>query len=782
MKLPVLLPSRARDFALAASVATMLLCVPAASVRADILITEVLPNVTTTATRGDTVELFNTGPGAIDLTGWTLTDMDNDPVAGVPQDATFAPALLGVAPLAAGDFAVVEFVDSSGTASWQATNYGVRIVAPLEAGSFLGSERDELLLVDDANTPIDFVAWSDSTVVVGADSFEDLSAMTGNVFDYGLTPGPAAWAGIETITTDGEYYTDTVDFTALSAVSTWGGGAIRRRSTAGVFDVASPDAAAQWEAVPRHQASPGNASDDVPAPGGLRPIRVTDDLALWLGQLESTTFPERRIAPLADQMPADFVPADPARRAAWENVLATAMSSDWAATFLAAAAIGYEVVEFLDTVTNETFHVLRERFVPGEPGFTGMGTVVIFNGAGVRANVVLEAPHPVHDGDTLEETALAAGQIRPRVVLIAGANRKNHTTASTCDGSFEGGSPRISDVSHHPDNFFHAAHVWLHANLPGMLAIQFHGFCCPGVGDHAALTDDCVLSNGFESAPPADEIAPILRDRIDAQSFLADGTDLTTAAVFGDDADELGATTSLQSRVSNGVTPGMECTNAAVGASGSFLHVEQDPDVREEPQHILTALIEALDLLEAPPSSTCAALPANGCRQAATGKSSVGLQASGDATKDRFAWKWGRGAATATVDFANPVEGSASYHVCVYDDSPGAQPVLDLPVAPGGTCSGNACWRAVGTKGFVYRNKTGNAQGVTSVKLGSGADGKSRVQVKAGGVSLATPGLPLVPPVTVQLLIDAGLGTECWQTTYIDQPLLNDGTRFRAKQ
>jgi hypothetical protein len=776
-------PTRSPGLRAVASLAACLsVDIAASSARADILITEVIPNVTTNATRGDTVELFNTGPGAVDLTGWVLTDMDNDPVAGVPEDATFAPGLLAVPPLAAGDYAVVEFTDVAGTASSQVTNYGVRIVAPLVAGSFLGSERDELLLVDDTGTPVDFVAWSDSTVVVGADSFEDLSAVTGVVFDYGLTPGSAAWAGIETITTDAEYYADSVDFTAFAAVSGWGGGSIRRRSTAEVFDVGAPDGPAQWEVVPRHQATLGNASDDVPAPGGLRPLRVTDDMALWLGQLESSSFPDRRIAPLADQMPADFVPADLARREAWENVLATAMTSDWAATFLEASSMGYEVVELLDTTSGETFHVLRERFVPGEPGFTGMGTVVFFDGPGVRANLVLEAPHPVHDGETLEETALAAGQIRPRVVLIAGTNRKNHTSDSTCDGSFEGGAPRISDVAHHPDNLFHTSHVWLHANLPAMIAVQFHGFCCPGEAPHEAVVDDCILSNGFESPPPAEQLTQILRERIDAQGFLADGLDLTTAAVFGDDADELGATTNLQARVSNGVTPGTECETAAGSASGTFLHVEQDPDVREEPQHILTALIEALDLLDSPSSSTCTAMPAIDCRQAAAGKSSVSLQASDDGTKDRFAWKWSKGAATDNSDFADPLTGPASYHVCVYDASPEPQPLLDLSVEPGGDCAGKPCWRAVSTKGFRYRNKDGNPDGMTGLKLGSGAEGKSRIQVKAGGLSAATPGLPLTSPVVVQLLIDGGMGVECWQTSYVDEPLLNDSNRFRARQ
>lgn len=47
--------------------------------------------------------------------------------------------------------------------------------------------------------------------------------------------------------------------------------------------------------------------------------------------------------------------------------------------------------------------------------------------------------------------------------------------------------------------------------------------------------------------------------------------------------------------MSNGVIPGTECTTSALVASNRFIHLEQDPDVREEPQHIIDALAIALD-------------------------------------------------------------------------------------------------------------------------------------------------------------------------------------------
>lgn len=751
----------------------------AAVARADILITEVIPNVTTNATRGDVVELFNSGPDPVDLTGWILTDLDPNPVAGVLQDATFAPPALNLPPLAPGAFAVVDFVDNTGTASWQATNYGLRIVAPLTAGSFLGSERDELLLADATHTPVDFVAWSDSNTSVPTDSYQDLAAVTAPTFGYGLVPGPAAWNGPDAIASDADYYAATVDFTAFASVSTWGGGVIRRRSTNGVFAVAEPDGPDQWEAVPRHRATLGNASDDVPTGTGLRPLRVTDDLTSWLSQIRMSSFPDRRLAATANQDPPSFVPASMQRQADWQDVLALAFAGDWDATFAAADPLGYEVVEFLDTSSDQTFFLLRERFIPGEPGFTGMGTYVFYEGPGVREALILQVPHPIFDSNTLEQGALAAPLVRPRLLMIAGTHRNNHPDESGCDGTQSNGDQyRISDVAHHPDNLFHATHVWLTSQLPAAIAIQLHGFCCPGSGSYASLHDDCVLSNGFNAPPPADDFTQLWRARIDAQNFLAGGIDLTTAAVFGDDANVLGATTNLQGRISNGVTLGSECSTPAGGASGRFIHIEQDPDVRAEPLHILNALIEVLDRLASP----CGATPEPSCRQAAPGKAMLQIRDHLVASRDRFLWKWGKGEATELSEFADPPNGAAAYHVCVYDASASPQPLLDLGVAPGGLCGTKACWKATGTKGFAFRDRTAAQDGVTALKLGAGPTGKAKLLAQARGPGLAAPAMPLVPPVVVQLLVEEGGEAECWQTTFEAPLRTNTIDKLRAKQ
>jgi hypothetical protein len=178
--------------------------------------------------------------------------------------------------------------------------------------------------------------------------------------------------------------------------------------------------------------------------------------------------------------------------------------------------------------------------------------------------------------------------------------------------------------------------------------------------------------------------------------------------------------------------------------------------------------------------SPCEAIPAAGCR--APGKSvALAIDKEG-ADRDRFLWKWVKGAATDLADFGDAVNGSATYHVCLYDASMSPQPVLDLGASAGGSCGGVPCWKAAGSKGYRYKDKAGGSDGLTLLKLKSGTAGKAKVLAKAKGDNLSVPSLPLVTPVVVQLLIDDGITTECWQATFSDPPKKNDAAKFKAKQ
>jgi hypothetical protein len=180
------------------------------------------------------------------------------------------------------------------------------------------------------------------------------------------------------------------------------------------------------------------------------------------------------------------------------------------------------------------------------------------------------------------------------------------------------------------------------------------------------------------------------------------------------------------------------------------------------------------------PPPICESAPAVGCRLAEAGRASIQVRDNPDDTRDSLKWKWARGGATLLGDFKDPVNGSANYQLCMYDASANPQPLLDAVILPGGTCDARPCWKPSGTTGYSMSNRTGSPHGVVKVKLKASETGRAQVKVTASGAYLDTPGLPLTLPVTVQLLVQDSVSTECWQTTYTAQRR-NEPTQFNAR-
>jgi hypothetical protein len=140
------------------------------------------------------------------------------------------------------------------------------------------------------------------------------------------------------------------------------------------------------------------------------------------------------------------------------------------------------------------------------------------------------------------------------------------------------------------------------------------------------------------------------------------------------------------------------------------------------------------------------------------------LTAGTTTAKNRLAWSWVNGAATARADFGDPTT-TTSYRLCAYDETGGVPRLaLSAGVAAAATCDGLPCWRASGT-GFRYKDPGATAEGVRQVVLKAGADGRSKIQVRGQDIALALPALPFGqdPKVTVQLRSSAG---PCWEAAY----------------
>ena len=186
----------------------------------------------------------------------------------------------------------------------------------------------------------------------------------------------------------------------------------------------------------------------------------------------------------------------------------------------------------------------------------------------------------------------------------------------------------------------------------------------------------------------------------------------------------------------------------------------------------LTPTATATDTPTATPTPSvaeCAPAPRLGC--AAAAKGALKLQGSADAAKQKLDWTWGGSATLA--DFGDPIGGTTNYRLCVYDDG-----VLKMSPALAGGCDGSACWTAT-KAGLTYKNKNGNAEGITAVSLKVGAGG-ARVSVDGKGAGLALP-FPIsgATAVTVQLVKNPGSGPECWEATFANPARVDDAAKLR---
>jgi hypothetical protein len=183
---------------------------------------------------------------------------------------------------------------------------------------------------------------------------------------------------------------------------------------------------------------------------------------------------------------------------------------------------------------------------------------------------------------------------------------------------------------------------------------------------------------------------------------------------------------------------------------------------------------------DTPDPSVCAATPASGCL--APGKALLLLKDKnpvGPSAGDKLVWKWLKGPALIQNNFGDPVAGSTGFRLCLYD-STGL--VSQLNVAAGGLCGGNPCWKALGTKGYKFKDAALASDGLLTIILKGGAAGKSKAIVKAKDGNLPVPGLALdaSTAVTVQLLRNDA-ASPCWEGVYPGPAVVNSTTKYKDK-
>ena len=158
----------------------------------------------------------------------------------------------------------------------------------------------------------------------------------------------------------------------------------------------------------------------------------------------------------------------------------------------------------------------------------------------------------------------------------------------------------------------------------------------------------------------------------------------------------------------------------------------------------------------------CSAVPLDGCRASGQHDApALRIVDSASSDEDRLVWSWRRGAATTVADLGEP-EATTSYRLCVYENAVQAPAlVLDALAPAGGSCGTTSCWKVVPKKGVRYRDRSGASDGVVTVAIHAGPEGRAWITVRSKGANLPMPALPLLAPVTVQLQSSTGT---CWET------------------
>ena len=211
--------------------------------------------------------------------------------------------------------------------------------------------------------------------------------------------------------------------------------------------------------------------------------------------------------------------------------------------------------------------------------------------------------------------------------------------------------------------------------------------------------------------------------------------------------------------------------NGSGGGGGSYVHASATPISAELAATIADGQVAiCYDLGPAP---LCPESPSI-CD--GSGVSKLLFAGNEEPTRQKMSWKWSAGTADV-ADFGDPLD-ATSYPLCIYED---AVLVMSAEIAAGGTCGSKPCWKDLGGKGFGYKNKEGNAAGVTGVTLKAG-NGKASIALKGKGGSLQLP-LPItdMSTVTVQLLKDVDSGSECWEAVFEAPAGKNTPLKFSDK-
>ncbi len=231
-----------------------------------------------------------------------------------------------------------------------------------------------------------------------------------------------------------------------------------------------------------------------------------------------------------------------------------------------AEPLGYEAVSFHDKVMDRVLSVLRPR--PGVVGSPPAHWGLFAFSTEASLDVVIQAPHPVHDTYSGLMAAQAFQRGDARALFVAGA----HPYSS-------GTTPPIADVARYAPTVFNDVHRSALTTLEPRAVIQFHGYGMTESSDHTEPdtpgTVNVIISAGLTKAehgaqPRMVELIEAIKD--DVRGTRGQGKPAETSVRFLPNrkwVTGLMGETNEQRKVIRRLTPDVP-----------FVHVEADDSIR----------------------------------------------------------------------------------------------------------------------------------------------------------------------------------------------------------
>lgn len=288
--------------------------------------------------------------------------------------------------------------------------------------------------------------------------------------------------------------------------------------------------------------------------------------------LMATDIPGATTDPNDDQV---YQTPDEAELDTFRQAIRSILHNDLESAAEFAAEFNYDLFEYYDTRSGDTFAVLREIVSLRKGG----GTYVI--DLTPERTLVMQCPHPLYDGARAAATGIFL-ETDAVAFMLAGTHRHNNITVESPCLRNRDPFISISDVAYNINSFFQAAHEELHNHFDRTVSVNFHGMA--NTSSPAAL----VISNGTWHQFSGNSLSRRFASRFNEITAAAGDPRFAVSHQEprnnGEETPPFTGSTNVQGRFTNGsLNPCSEFAPTALFPE-RFFHMESDRDIRNSPE------------------------------------------------------------------------------------------------------------------------------------------------------------------------------------------------------